>query len=115
MFKPTIALYQHHPEASRDSGAGIRLALENKYNIVEFDEKICTDEFLSGIDMLAFPGGMGDADKYYEFFLRKTAGRIANFVESGGKYLGICMGAYWAGKHYFDILDRKSTRLNSSH
>ena len=55
--------------------------------------------------MLAFPGGMGDADKYYEFFLRKTAGRIANFVESGGKYLGICMGAYWAGKHYFDILN----------
>jgi glutamine amidotransferase-like uncharacterized protein len=23
----------------------------------------------------------------------------------GGKYLGICMGAYWAAKDYFNILD----------
>jgi glutamine amidotransferase-like uncharacterized protein len=30
---------------------------------------------------------------------------VADFVEQGGRYLGICMGAYWAGSHYFDILD----------
>jgi glutamine amidotransferase-like uncharacterized protein len=30
---------------------------------------------------------------------------IADFVESKGYYLGICMGAYWAGSEYFDILD----------
>lgn len=105
MIKPKVAIYQHHPEASRDSGNGITTALESKYNICRFTEKECTDEFLSGVDMLAFPGGIGDADKYYELFRRRTANCIANFVERGGRYLGICMGAYWAGVHYFDLLD----------
>ncbi len=101
----TIALYQHHPEASRDCGEGIRLALQSRYRIVEFSEQDCTDEFLRKVDMVAFPGGIGDADKYYEFFKRKSANRIADFVDRGGRYLGICMGAYWAGLNYFDILD----------
>jgi glutamine amidotransferase-like uncharacterized protein len=105
VFKPTIALYQHHPEASRDCGQGIILSMADRYNIVEFAEQDCTDEFLSKVDLLAFPGGIGDADKYYEFFRRKTANRVADFIDRGGRYLGICMGAYWAGLNYFDILD----------
>ena len=28
----------------------------------------------------------------------------ADFIDSGGYYLGICMGAYWTGSNYFDIL-----------
>lgn len=105
MLKPTVAIFQHHPEASRDSGNGIAAALESKYQICRFNESDCTDEFLSRVDMVAFPGGIGDADRYYDFFLRKTANCVANFVAHGGRYLGICMGAYWAGVHYFDILD----------
>ena len=31
--------------------------------------------------------------------------RIKEFVTQGGKYLGICMGAYWAGLYYLNILD----------
>lgn len=81
------------------------VALQSRYNIRTFTEDTCTDELLSTVDMLAFPGGVGDADKYYEFFKRKTANRVADFVERGGCYLGICMGAYWAGLHYFDVLD----------
>ena len=30
---------------------------------------------------------------------------IKNEISKGKKYLGVCMGAYWAGHHYFDILD----------
>ena len=30
---------------------------------------------------------------------------VTAFVNRGGKYLGICMGAYWAGSHYLDVLD----------
>jgi len=102
---PTIAIYQHHPEASHDCGRGIALAVQSKYRVVLFNETNCTDEFLSSVDIVAFPGGIGDADKYYEFFKRKTANRIADFIDRGGRYLGICMGAYWAGLNYFDLLD----------
>ena len=34
---------------------------------------------------------------------------VVDFVTRGGKYLGICMGAYWAGKDYFNILDKVDT------
>jgi len=30
---------------------------------------------------------------------------LAEYVEAGGKYIGICMGAYWAGPWYFDLLE----------
>jgi glutamine amidotransferase-like uncharacterized protein len=30
---------------------------------------------------------------------------VRNFVNRGGKFLGICMGAYWADRDYLDILD----------
>jgi hypothetical protein len=28
---------------------------------------------------------------------------VQTYVAEGGKYLGICMGAYWAGPQYFDL------------
>jgi glutamine amidotransferase-like uncharacterized protein len=55
--------------------------------------------------MVAFPGGIGDASSYDKFFRRKAQNAVANYVQQGGRYLGICMGAYWAGSYYFDILD----------
>jgi glutamine amidotransferase-like uncharacterized protein len=60
---------------------------------------------LSQVDIVAFPGGIGDADSYFEFFPRRAGNAVADFVQRGGHYLGICMGAYWASSSYFDILD----------
>jgi glutamine amidotransferase-like uncharacterized protein len=80
-------------------------ALAQNYNIKYFDETHDLKRVLEDAKIVAFPGGIGDADKYYEFFKRRSANVIADFVESGGHYLGICMGAYWAGSNYFDILD----------
>ena len=37
--------------------------------------------------------------------MKSNGSRIKEFVKNGGKYLGICMGAYWAGNNYFNILD----------
>lgn len=105
MLKPTVAIFQHHPQASINSGNGIEVALADNYNIIRFTENDVNIEFLRTIKLLAFPGGIGDADSYYDFFKRRSANLIADFVEQGGHYLGICMGAYWAGSHYFDILD----------
>lgn len=80
-------------------------ALLPHYDIVTFSEDTLNAATLSGVSVIAFPGGIGDSDSYYEFFRRRTANIVADFVANGGKYLGICMGAYWAGKDYFNILD----------
>lgn len=51
----------------------------------------------SGVDLLVMPGG---ADLYYVEKLNGEGNRrIRNFVESGGRYLGICGGAYYACAH----------------
>ncbi len=54
--------------------------------------------------MIAIPGGLGDSESY-SYLMKTNAKRIKSFVDNGGKYLGICMGAYWADKHYLGILD----------
>ena len=81
-------------------------ALSPDYQIRIFEEKeLDDDNFFDHLDVIAFPGGIGDSDTYPNFFTRKRANRIAEFISGGGHYLGICMGAYWAGERYFDILD----------
>ena len=54
--------------------------------------------------MIVVPGGFGDADSYASLF-KNNAQRVRQFIATGGRYLGICMGAYWAGSHYLDVLD----------
>jgi len=68
-----------------------------------FSKNIVEDNFFDNVDMIAVPGGFGDAESY-QSLLKYNADSVRNFVSTGGRYLGICMGAYWAGKHYFDIL-----------
>ena len=103
--KPLIALFSHHPECSNQCCEGIERALGDHYRIQRFDENSLNADILAQADIVAFPGGIGDADTYYDFFLRKRANMIADYVERGGRYLGICMGAYWAGSEYLNILD----------
>lgn len=104
-MKPKIALFQHHPECSRQCCDGMIEALSPDYEFVIFSEELCRPETFEGIDIVAFPGGIGDAGSYDKFFRRKAENAVADYVANGGKYLGICMGAYWAGSQYFDILD----------
>jgi glutamine amidotransferase-like uncharacterized protein len=81
-------------------------ALSSEYQIRIFTEKELDDDtFFEHLDVIAFPGGIGDSDSYPNFFTRRRANRVAEFISSGGHYLGICMGAYWAGERYFDRLD----------
>jgi glutamine amidotransferase-like uncharacterized protein len=81
------------------------LALREQYIIKTFNESECNPQTLATLDAVAFPGGIGDAMSYDKFFRRKAQNAVADYVTHGGKYLGICMGAYWAGSHFFDILD----------
>jgi len=100
-----IALFQNHPECSLQSCNGIIRALSNKYQIKTFTVEDNIKEVLNQADAVCFPGGIGDADSYHDFFTRRNANGIADFLSSGGRYIGICMGAYWAGSRYFDLLD----------
>ena len=102
----TIAIFLRHPECSKDCVDAMVHALSSNYNVRTFSEKDIEDvNFFNDLDVIAFPGGIGDSDSYPNFFTRTRANRIARFLDGGGHYLGICMGAYWAGKRYFDILD----------
>ena len=104
MMKSTIALFIHDPKCSVQSGNGIMKALGRYYNFKLFSKNPVESGFFDDVDMIAVPGGFGDSDSY-DNLLKNNAKAIQNYVYNGGKYLGICMGAYWAGKHYFDIVD----------
>jgi len=103
-MKPTIALFIHDPKCSVQSGNGIMRALGSHYNFKLFSKNIVETGFFDSVDMIAVPGGFGDSDSY-DVLLKNNAPAIRNYVHNDGKYLGICMGAYWAGRHYFDILE----------
>jgi hypothetical protein len=79
-------------------------ALGEYYNFKLFSKNILEDNFFDDVDMVAVPGGFGDADTY-KTLLKNNQKRVQEFISQGGKYLGICMGAYWAGSHYFNLLD----------
>jgi glutamine amidotransferase-like uncharacterized protein len=78
-------------------------ALSSHYDIRLFGPQHRFDRVLRDSDAVAFPGGIGDSDTWDQL---AVGGRhdVREFVHRGGRYLGICMGAYWAGRHYFDLL-----------
>lgn len=100
----TIAIFVHHPYCSVQSTNGIIAALDSDYRFKLFTKHPLPDNFFRDVDMVAVPGGLGDADNFSKLMVHNGES-IKHFVQSGGAYLGICMGAYWAGKHYFDLVD----------
>jgi hypothetical protein len=52
---------------------------------------------------VCIPGGIGDAASF-DYLFSENGEAVKQFVGSGGKYLGICMGAYWAESYYLDLL-----------
>ena len=102
-MKPTIALFIYDPKCSVQSGNGIIRALQSHYNFKIFGKNELEKVFFDDVDMIVVPGGLGDASSYETAF-RYNAQPVRDFVAQGGRYLGICMGAYWAGSHYLDIL-----------
>jgi hypothetical protein len=103
-MKPTIALFVADPFCSVQSSNGIIAALSNDYKFKLFSKNEVEDGFFEGVDIVAVPGGIGDAESFSRLF-KANQNSVKTFVTNGGKYLGICMGAYWAGSHYLNILD----------
>lgn len=92
---------------SVDSVNGVIQALSPRYNIKLLTKHRVRDGFFDDVALVVFPGGEGDATAF-RYLLKANLDEIKKFLQRGGKYLGICMGAYWADAHYFDIL--KQTR-----
>jgi len=102
-MKPTIALFVADPKCSVQSSNGIISSLDSQYNFKLFSKNRLEKDFFNGVDMIAVPGGFGDSDSYKKLF-QHNGERVIDFINNGGRYLGICMGAYWAGLHYFSLL-----------
>ena len=103
-MKPKIALFLHQPRCSVQCGNGMIEALQDHYNFKIFTKHAIEPDFFDDVDIVAMPGGDGDSESWHHL-MRDHAPRIRDYVAGGGRYLGICMGAYWAGSYYFDILE----------
>ena len=101
----TIALFVYDPKCSVQSCNGIINALGEHYKIKIFSKNEVEYNFFDNVDLIAVPGGIGHSESFHTLF-KYNVDSVRQFVESGGKYLGICMGAYWAGSHYFNMLDK---------
>ena len=97
-----ISVFHHHPFCSSDSAIGVCRALQEEFTVEIFGIEDL-DDALERSSMIVFPGGIGDSDEWHKLFA-KDKEKVKAWVERGGKYLGICMGAYWADHNYFDLL-----------
>ena len=105
-MKPTIAIFIHNPQCETECALGMIDGLVHDFDIRTFGIDELNIEFLRTVDAVAFPGGMGEADDFYDIFTEDHIDALHTFIGVyNGKYLGICMGAYWAGEDYFDIVE----------
>ena len=103
-MKGRIALFLHQPYCSVQSGNGVMQALSSCYSFKIFTRHELEADFFDDVDLVCIPGGFGDAANF-DYLLRDNGDRVKEFIQRGGAYLGICMGAYWAGQYYLDMLD----------
>ena len=104
-MRTRLALFNHHPECSIDCCNGMIEALSSDYRVDLFTQDQFNRVILKDYAAVMFPGGIGDSHTHYNFFTRRQGNMLAEYIEAGGKYIGICMGAYWAGPWYFDLLE----------
>lgn len=107
-MKKNIAIFLHHPICSTESVNGIVRALAPAYDLKIFTRHAVHEGFFDDVDLVIFPGGYGDASKF-QSALKANMAEVRRFLRRGGKYLGICMGAYWADAYYLGVL--KETRV----
>ena len=104
-MKPTIAIFIHDPQCETSCALGMIQGFVSEFNVRTFGIDELNLTFLRQHDVVAFPGGMGDSDDFDAIFTYDQVEAVQVYVAEGGKYFGICMGAYWAGPNYFDVVD----------
>lgn len=101
-MKKRIAIFVQHPKCSVQSANGVIKALSPHYEFKLFTKHEIEDDYFADVDIVCFPGGVGDSDSFDVLF-KHHGDSIRRFIHDGGRYLGICMGAYWAGNHYLKL------------
>lgn len=102
-MKPTIAVFIHDPQCETECALGMISGLIHDFDIRTFGINDLRLSFLKQFDAVCFPGGMGDSDDFDNIFNSDNIWTVQKYVADGGKYFGICMGAYWAGPDYFNL------------
>jgi len=103
-MKPTIAIFIHNPWCETECGLAMAVSFSKYFNVKTIGIEDLHTDFLATVDVLAFPGGMGDSDDFHSVFTAEQIKAVQNYVAAGGKYFGICMGAYWSGPNYFNVV-----------
>lgn len=108
MKKPKFLIYTDHPMCSLNCADAVREVLINTglYEAELYGPSSYPKlDFSNDVDCVVYPGGLGDADQFDERIKgTKEERRLKKYIANGGRYLGICMGGYFAGHHYFNIL-----------
>ena len=104
MAKPVMTIFVHHPQCELDCAFAMASVFEKAFTVKMITIAELNSDTLLNTDILAIGGGIGDADDFDNIFTLGHKLLIHKYLHDGGKYLGICMGAYWAGSNYFDIL-----------
>ncbi|RCH84391.1 biotin holocarboxylase synthetase, partial [Rhizopus stolonifer] len=83
------------PNSVRHTVSTLKSILGHAYDVIEIDRRVLQSEpWEVGCVMLVMPGGRDMP--YCEALNGEPNGRIQRFVQGGGRYLGICAGAYYA-------------------
>lgn len=70
------------------------------------DEELTAEALRSAV-LYVQPGGGDDLEETLDKHMKQYRRVIRSYVRGGGRYLGICMGGYLAGKPGFDIIPGK--------
>jgi glutamine amidotransferase-like uncharacterized protein len=99
-----IAIYEQAPIADPECALALKNVLMTQYKVKILHHNTLTQDNLNDVDCIAFPGGLENVDNFDKLLIDKKE-LVQQFVNRGGGYLGICMGAYLADKDYFDLLE----------
>jgi hypothetical protein len=72
-----------------------------------------TRETLSNVSLIAFPGGNLSEKKLFKKLSLNDKSNIINYVKNGGRYIGICLGAFIAGKNMFGFSQNDFQQKNN--
>jgi hypothetical protein len=73
-MKGTIAIFVHHPLCAVDSTNGIIEALSPHYRFKIFTRHEVEDTYFDDVDIVCFPGGLGDSDRFDGMPVRAAIG-----------------------------------------
>ncbi len=95
--KPKVALIYNGQFADRQSAQRIStLALQSGFEPVYFSDLKQLEEHIDDAGLLAFGGTVDDIGPLINSFTPESISAIRHFIQEGGRYLGICGGAYLA-------------------